>query len=191
MVYSSGLEAATQRIREIREHLTALDKKPLEQMNPAEATESFESILHEKIDDGTPVTPSGGPSDIQSLIEEHAEKLGLDSNLVKAVAKAESGFNPNAISKAGAKGIMQLMPSTAKALGVRSILDPSDNIAGGTKYLKSLMDKYHSVPLAVAAYNAGPGAVDRFGGVPPYKETQTYVQRVLNYQQQFDAEGAE
>lgn len=120
---------------------------------------------------------------ILGYIDEVSEKYNVDSKLVQALIKQESGFNPNAVSKAGAKGLMQLMPKTALSLGVKDAFNPKENIEGGVKYLKQMLDKYHGNKiLALAAYNAGPGAVDKFSGVPPYKETQNYVKSVLaNY----------
>ena len=109
-----------------------------------------------------------------------AKRHELDPALLSAVVGQESGFRPRAISSAGAMGLMQLMPETARALGVRDPFDPAQNIDGGAKYLRGLIDRYHGrLDLALAAYNAGPGAVDRFGAVPPYAETQAYVKNIL------------
>ncbi len=113
-------------------------------------------------------------------IREISMRHGVDPRLVESVIRAESAFNPTAVSRTGARGLMQLMPQTAAMLGVRDSFDPRQNIEGGVRHLRYLLDRYPgNVSLAVAAYNAGEGAVDSHRGIPPFAETQQYVQRVL------------
>ncbi len=126
--------------------------------------------------------PVTAPAELDPIFKQAADKYGIDEKLLKAVAKAESNFNPSVVSSAGAIGVMQLMPSTASSLGVTNPYNAKDNIMGGAKYLSRLLEKYNgNISLALAAYNAGSGNVEKYGGIPPFKETQNYVHKILGY----------
>lgn len=121
------------------------------------------------------------------IIRDASRKHGVDSSLVKAVIRAESDFDKHAVSKAGAQGLMQLMPETAEKLAVKDCFDPGENIHGGVRYLKRQLQNFQNdVPLALAAYNAGESAVRKYGRIPPYDETRTFVARVLRYWDEFN-----
>jgi soluble lytic murein transglycosylase-like protein len=127
-------------------------------------------------------------AEFEPLIKSLASEYGVDSNLIKAVIHAESGYNPNAVSPKGAQGLMQLMPKTAQGLKVSNSFDPKENIRGGVRYLRFLLDTFKGdVTLALAAYNAGLNRVSQYGGVPPYQETRNYVSRVLSYQKSYQS----
>ena len=119
------------------------------------------------------------------LIARASDAVGLPPALVKAVIHAESAFDPQAVSRRGAMGLMQLMPDTARTLGVREPFEAEDNVKGGTRYLRRLHQRYGSWTFTLAAYNAGPSAVDRYRGVPPYDETRQYVRKVLSYYRRY------
>ena len=137
----------------------------------------------------SPVIPGSGgkagSSSVMQAIAKAAAATGMPVALIKAIAKQESGFDPRAGSPAGARGLMQLMPGTARSLGVRDILDPFQNALGGARYIRSMLSMFKRLDYALAGYNAGPGAVRKFGGIPPYRETQNYVRAVMRYFQQF------
>ncbi len=117
--------------------------------------------------------------ELLEIIERHARRVGLEASLVQAVVQAESAYDVRARSSKGAMGLMQLMPATARELGVRDAYDPEENVRGGTTYLRRMLNRFDgNLALALAAYNAGPGAVERFDGVPPYRETRNYVRKV-------------
>ncbi len=126
------------------------------------------------------------PSAFDQLIVETAQRHCVDPSLVKAIVKVESNFDPGAVSHAGAKGLMQLMDGTAQTLGVTDAFDPAQNVEGGVRFIKYLLDRYNNdEALALAAYNAGPGAVDKHQGIPPFQETQKYVTLVLQAREAF------
>jgi soluble lytic murein transglycosylase-like protein len=126
------------------------------------------------------------PEQINQLVQQNADIWQVDPALIKSVIANESSFNANATSSVGAQGLMQLMPETAASLGVKNPYDPAQNVAGGTRYLRGLLDRFKGdTRLAVAAYNAGPGAVEKYGDVPPYAETQNYVKNVLGSLDQY------
>ncbi|MEJ5329577.1 MAG: lytic transglycosylase domain-containing protein [Desulfobaccales bacterium] len=134
-----------------------------------------------------PVTP---PPHLETLIQKYSRQYGVDPALVRAVIRHESGFNPQAVSPKGAQGLMQLMPGTADLMGVRNPFDPEQNIMGGVGYLRYCLDRFgHNVPLAVAAYNAGPERVAKTGAIPPIPETQTFVHNVVGTYQGLSQSG--
>lgn len=148
--------------------------RPLPQLQPYTQYSSYRPLLPSR---ETVADPSAYDPHIRFVCQRH----GMDYNLVKAVIRAESAFDCQAVSPKGAKGLMQLMPGTSRDLGVENPFDPYQNIDGGVRYLKELLHRFNNnVAFALAAYNAGPENVEKYGGIPPYDETQTYVERVLN-----------
>lgn len=188
MMTSSGPEAAMQRAQQLEKQIFQKTAE-LTNINAAPKRldgKTFAQFM--KVDAPPAVTAPKVASlksrttkdEIVQMVVQAAKQHGVDPKLVLAVIKQESGFNPNAISSVGAKGLMQLMPGTAAHLGVSNPMDPAQNIYGGTKYLKQLLKKYNgNVILTLAAYNAGPGNVDKYQKVPPFKETQNYVKNIL------------
>jgi len=127
-------------------------------------------------------TPSGGgKQSFGEIIKKASETYGVDERIIRAVIKHESSFNPRAVSSCGAMGLMQLMPATARSLGVTDPFDAEENIMAGVRYLRQKLDEFDgNLPMALAAYNAGSGAVRKYGDIPPYKETRAYVKKIMN-----------
>lgn len=170
----TGIELTLQRISAIEQQFQKLSGQ-----EPKKPDSDFQHILDRSMNnnDGEDVSKA----EINGLIDEYSDKNGLDADFVRAVVKQESGFNEHATSHCGAAGLMQLMPGTAKSLGVTNPYDAEDNVKGGTKMLAGLLKTYGgNKELALAAYNAGGGAVKKYGGIPPYGETQRYVKNVLS-----------
>ena len=204
-INTSGKEVAIQRFAQIEAYVDnynkqvngVVDEKQAKLETFADVLKTSDSkaggfrVLPSKLDEVkySPSTSSLRQSismtkeQLQGLISNVSKKYNVDEKLVNAVIKQESGFNPKATSHCGAMGLMQLMPNTAKEMGVKDAYNPLQNIEGGVKYLSTLLKRYNgNTVLALAAYNAGPGSVDKYSGVPPYKETQNYVKNILaNY----------
>ena len=195
MINLTGIQSVMQRMQEIEQRFginkaggaTGMENKTFPAQLQAEMKTQNEaatgSVSAGKRKTGTQVLPAGS-KDIESMILQSAKKYGVDPRLVSAVAETESNYRPDAVSSAGAVGVMQLMPETAASLGVQNMYDPGQNIEGGVKYLKEMLNDFNGdVRKAVAAYNAGPQAVKQYNGVPPYAETQNYVDKVLDLYQ--------
>ena len=187
-----SVEAAVARVSEIQQLLSqASGAQPPAATSPADAT-SFQAQLQQATAAGAPggaVTGGAAGGQFSDLINAAAQKYGVDPALLKGLIRQESNFDPSAKSPAGAAGLCQLMPGTAAALGCGDPLDPAQAIDAGAKYLSQQLQAFGGDPRkALAAYNAGPGAVQRYGGVPPYAETQNYVRAVMGFADQYRSE---
>lgn len=168
-----GLDGVIARIEEIRSQLGTLGNSPSDAVvqQPFAATLAAAVSRHDQ-------PPSAGPGQVESLIHQAATKHGISEDLVREVIRAESDFNPRCVSRAGAMGLMQLMPENCREYGVTDPFDPAQNVDAGVRHLKDMLDQFGRLDLALAAYNAGPGAVRKYGGIPPYPETRAYVAKI-------------
>lgn len=143
---------------------------------------SSASATSESFEDALSTSKASKTTSLDDIFNKAAKAYGVDVKLLKAIAKQESNFQTDVVSKAGAQGIMQLMPATAKAMGVKNAMNPEENIMGGAKLISQLLDKYDGdVKLALAGYNAGIGNVAKYHGIPPFDETKNYIKKVMNY----------
>lgn len=205
LISSGGQKAAEQRAVQLQGYVNTQASPAAAALTGSNTVQPFQEVLKSTAQSqfGSLLTPSASTNvqaqisvqpqlreyaqvskpQLMSMISQVSKKYGVDEKLVKALIKQESGFNPKAKSHCGAMGLMQLMPGTAKTLGVKDAFNPVQNVDGGVRHLKWLLSKYNgNTILALAAYNAGSGAVDKYDGVPPYAETQNYVKRILaNY----------
>ena len=166
---NSGLSSALERVAEINNRVSSIENRIQSNVQKT----NFVSVLKD-----TSLKSTKGNFGV--AINQAAEENNINPKLIEAVIEQESGFNPSAVSPAGATGLMQLMPETALAMGVKNPLNAQENIRGGTKYLSSLLNRYQgNVTLALSAYNAGPGNVEKYNGVPPFEETKKYLKGVL------------
>ncbi len=174
-------------IAAVRQRIAEITGQSLLPAPPVQPSGSFASMVSAAMNPESVAGPAPVPPQrIAQLVGANANAWGVDPALVKAIIANESGFDANATSKTGAQGLMQLEPGTAAGLGVANAYDPAENISGGTRYMRGLLDRFHGdLRLAIAAYNAGPAAVEKYGGVPPYAETQAYVDNVLDSYQRY------
>ncbi|MFB6344698.1 MAG: lytic transglycosylase domain-containing protein [bacterium] len=181
-----GLNGILRQVSDLNKHIEEIKNKPNQVKQEArrsvgESLPDFADVLNQK--------KTGSSVSLDDHIQNVSRKEGVDESLVRAVIETESNFDPEARSEDGAVGLMQLMPETARKFGVSDPENPRENVRAGVKYLGQLMDDHDSLKEALAAYNAGPGAVEKYDGVPPFDETQNYVKKVLSTFRQLKESG--
>lgn len=200
-----GIDGVRSRMAELQSRIDSLSPRPAENTPPppppgiggmsfSDALDAAQNPLSGSIGpngslggmvkpmgiEGLDIQPAHSEGDLRAMASKIAAGHNLNPKVLEALVEQESGFDPLAESKVGAQGLTQLMPGTARGLGVTDPLDPEQNLNGGAKYLKQMLNRFDGdLPKALAAYNAGPGAVNKYGGIPPYKETQNYVKRIM------------
>ena len=182
--YGINIQVATNET--VVDAVQSVSSGPTDTAVSSESYDASDAAAGTSTSDTTSASQSGEglecSAELDAIFDEAAEKYGVDAKFLKSIAKCESDFDPACVSHSGATGIMQLMPATAAELGVSDSYDPYQNIMGGAQYISELLDKYNGdTSLALAAYNAGSGNVTKYGGIPPFTETQNYVKKVLGY----------
>jgi len=177
--FDEKIQPALDKIEEIKHRIQTIESEYIQTISThAQNSCSFVKQLSKDVIQSIrhPLTP-----EIQSAIQQASQKHQVNQELITEIIRAESGFNPQAVSKSGAIGLMQLMPQTARQLGTQNPFDPTQNIDSGTRYLKTLLEQYeNNLPMALAAYNAGPSVVEKYKGIPPYPETKAYVEKIIS-----------
>lgn len=185
-----SIDSIQQRMDGLDSYLNGIDARVEQQISQIESKNPFhrifDAITNNEYASGSDTfekLPEGFDAYISDVSEEiaYSHNVDISPNLIKSIIKQESGFNPKAVSHAGAQGLMQLMPSTAKLVGVHNTMNPYDNLRGGVTYLAQMLRRFDgNLPKALAAYNAGPEAIEKYQGIPPYKETKNYVQSIMH-----------
>ncbi|MBV6459860.1 MAG: Membrane-bound lytic murein transglycosylase F [Fimbriimonadaceae bacterium] len=185
MIRPLGPDGVRSRMAEIQARMEALrPQRQEDQFSPSPLSGNIGKGSFTPMDpfgSGLDVQPGPAPRDLRPIIEQAASEAGIEADLLEAMTAIESGFNARAVSPKGALGLTQLMPQTAKTLGITDPLDPIANLRGGARYMAQMLRRYGDVRTALAAYNAGPGNVDRYNGVPPFPETRNHIERVMGY----------